>query len=127
MLSVTPAERDEIVHVLNRITFGPRPGDVEAVQKMGLHNYIEQQLHPESINDSAVEQEVAGFQLLQMSPEELTQMFQGERKKALAKQKALAAANGPTQTPPAALTAVAGDNPDPESNRAAPHAGCGWR
>ena len=48
-------DRDEIVHVLNRITFGPCPGDVEAVQKMGLHNYIERQLHPETIDDSAVD------------------------------------------------------------------------
>jgi hypothetical protein len=50
----SPSDHDEIVHVLNRITFGPRPGDVEAVEKMGLHNYIEQQLHPETIDDSAV-------------------------------------------------------------------------
>ncbi len=87
------ADRDEIVHVLNRMTFGPRPGDVEAVQKMGLHNYIEQQLHPESITDSLVEQQVAGFELLQMSPEQLSQLFLDERKKFLKKQKQLAAAN----------------------------------
>ena len=89
-----PSERDEIVHVLNRITFGPRPGDVEAVQKMGLHNYIEQQLHPETIDDSAVEQEVAGFDLLQMSATQLSQLFEEERKNNLKKQKLLAANNG---------------------------------
>jgi len=89
-----PSERDEIVHVLNRITFGPRPGDVEAVQKMGLHNYIEQQLHPETIDDSAVEQEVAGFDLLQMSATQLAQLFEEERKNNLKKQKLLAANNG---------------------------------
>src|SRR5476649_2387315 len=82
--SGVPADRDEIVHVLNRITFGPRPGDVEAVQKMGLRNYIEQQLHPETIDDSAVEQQVAGFDLLQMSAQQLTQLYLDERKKALA-------------------------------------------
>src|SRR5476649_152484 len=79
-MSGVPADRDKIVHVLNRITFGPRPGDVEAVQKMGLHNYIEQQLHPETINDSVVDQQVAGFDLLQMSSQQLTQLFQEERK-----------------------------------------------
>src|SRR5476649_1285346 len=88
-----PANRDEIVHVLNRITFGPRPGDVEAVEKMGLHNYIEQQLHPETIDDSVVEQQVAGFDLLQMSSQQLTHLFQEERKNALKKQKLLAANN----------------------------------
>jgi uncharacterized protein (DUF1800 family) len=89
-----PSDRDEIVHVLNRITFGPRPGDVEAVEQMGLHNYIEQQLHPERINDSAVEREVAKFELLQMSPQELSNLFLDERKNMLAKQQQkLAAAN----------------------------------
>ena len=87
------SDRNEIVHVLNRITFGPRPGDVEAVQKMGLRNYIEQQLHPETIDDSAVEQQLAGFDILQMSAQQLNQMFEEERKNNLKKQKLLAAAN----------------------------------
>jgi uncharacterized protein (DUF1800 family) len=101
-LSSMPADRDEIVHVLNRITFGPRPGDVELVQKMGLHNFIEQQLHPETIDDSAVEQEVAGFELLQMSPPQLSAMFYDEAKKNLKKLKALASASPtPGQTPQA--------------------------
>ena len=56
-----PSNRDEIVHVLNRITYGPRVGDVEAVEKMGLQAYIQQQLHPESIDDSAVEQQLGRF------------------------------------------------------------------
>jgi uncharacterized protein (DUF1800 family) len=98
-LSSVSANRDEIVHVLNRITFGPRPGDVEAVQKMGLRNYIEQQLHPETIDDSAVEQQLASFDLLQMSAQQLTDMFLGERKKALKKQKELAAAQASNGEP----------------------------
>src|ERR1700748_329352 len=84
-------EHDEIVHVLNRITFGPRPGDVEKVEKMGLSNYIQQQLHPETIDDSAVEQQVSQFELWQMSSQELSQLFLEERKQNLEKQKRLAA------------------------------------
>ena len=44
-----PAEDDEarIVHALNRLTFGPRPGDVEAVRRIGLEEWISRQLHPE--------------------------------------------------------------------------------
>jgi len=91
------SERDEIIHVLNRITFGPRPGDVDAVEKMGLRNYIERQLHPETIDDSAVEQQLAGFELLQMSPQQLSQLFYTERANAQARQKQLAAANGTAQ------------------------------
>ncbi len=88
-----PGDRDAIVHVLNRVTFGPRPGDVEAVQKVGLHNYIEQQLHPETIDDSAVEQQLAGFDILQMSAQQLSELFQNERKNALKKLKLLATNN----------------------------------
>src|SRR5277367_6008009 len=88
-----PSDREAIIHVLNRITFGPRPGDVEAVEKMGLHAYVEQQLHPETIDDSAVEQQVAVFDLLQKSPQELTDLFLEEKKEQEAKKKALLAAN----------------------------------
>ena len=90
-LAGSPSDRAEIVHVLNRITFGPRPGDVEAVERIGLSNYIKRQLHPESIDDSAVDQAVAGFDLLQMSPQELTSLFLNERMALLKKQKLLAA------------------------------------
>ena len=106
------SDRNEIVHVLNRITFGPRPGDVEAVQKMGLHNYIERQLHPETIDDSAVEQQLAGFDILQMSPQQLSQLFQEERKNLLKKQKLLAAANG-GQPPAQNQGEIAAPSPPP--------------
>jgi len=42
-----------ITHVLNRLTFGPRPGDVDRVRAIGLTSWIDQQLHPERIDDSA--------------------------------------------------------------------------
>ena len=38
-----------IEHVLNRLAFGPRPGDVAAVRRIGVHAWIDQQLHPERI------------------------------------------------------------------------------
>jgi uncharacterized protein (DUF1800 family) len=45
-----------ILHALNRLTFGPRPGDIEAVQKMGLSKWIDLQLHPERVpRDQALE------------------------------------------------------------------------
>ncbi len=48
-----PADQ-RIVHALNRLTFGPRPGDVEEVRRIGLEKWIGMQLHPESIPESAV-------------------------------------------------------------------------
>ena len=50
-----PQSRDEatITHALNRLTFGPRAGDVDKVRAMGLAAWIDQQLHPERIDDAA--------------------------------------------------------------------------
>ncbi|PYT16390.1 MAG: DUF1800 domain-containing protein [Acidobacteria bacterium] len=39
----------QVLHALDRLTFGPRPGEVEAVRKMGLKKWIDAQLHPERI------------------------------------------------------------------------------
>lgn len=36
-------------HVLNRLAYGPKPGDIERVSRMGVQAYIDSQLHPESI------------------------------------------------------------------------------
>ena len=45
-----------ILHALNRLTFGPRPGDIEAVKKIGLKQWIDLQLHPERLpTDEALE------------------------------------------------------------------------
>jgi uncharacterized protein (DUF1800 family) len=46
----------QVRHVLNRLAFGPRPGDYERVRAMGVDAWIEQQLHPERIADPAVSQ-----------------------------------------------------------------------
>jgi uncharacterized protein (DUF1800 family) len=42
-----------ILHVLNRLTFGPRPGDVGVVKRMGVEKWIDLQLHPERISQPA--------------------------------------------------------------------------
>src|ERR1700753_4079518 len=50
---VTPlTSQEKTLHALNRLTFGPRPGEEQAVARMGLEKWFEQQLHPESIDDS---------------------------------------------------------------------------
>ena len=51
----SPESRDDatLTHVLNRLTFGPRPGDVDKVRAMGLASWIDQQLHPERVDDAA--------------------------------------------------------------------------
>ena len=104
----SPSEEAEIVHVLNRITFGPRPGDVEAVEKMGLQNFIRQQLHPETIDDSAVESELQQFDILQLSTEQLTAIYKDERKKFIEKAREQAAAESKAGTPGAPPTTEGG-------------------
>ena len=46
---------DTISHVLNRVTFGARTGDVDLVRSMGLAAWLDQQLHPSRIDDRAAE------------------------------------------------------------------------
>jgi uncharacterized protein (DUF1800 family) len=50
-----PDETVTIAHALNRLTFGPRPGEVERVRKVGLNAWLDQQLHPDRIDDHAVD------------------------------------------------------------------------
>jgi uncharacterized protein (DUF1800 family) len=64
-----------VTHVLNRIAFGPRPGDVERVQAMGLAAYIEEQLHPERLADAALSERLAGFETLGMSSRDLAEQY----------------------------------------------------
>ena len=64
-----------IVHVLNRIGFGPRPGDVDRVRAAGLEGYIEQQLQPSKIDDSAIEARLASFETLTKSSRAIAQGY----------------------------------------------------
>src|SRR5262252_9443045 len=53
-LPITELSADEaILHALNRLAYGPRPGDIERVRQTGLAKWIEQQLNPNSIDDKA--------------------------------------------------------------------------
>jgi len=47
-------EDEAILAALNRLGFGPRPGDLDRVKEIGLQKWVDQQLHPESIDDSGV-------------------------------------------------------------------------
>jgi uncharacterized protein (DUF1800 family) len=60
-----------ILHALNRFTFGPRPGDLDAVRTMGLDKWFDQQLHPAAINESDLKSRLAEFPAMQWNPEEL--------------------------------------------------------
>jgi len=63
------------LHALNRLTFGPRPGDYERVTKMGVDKWIDLQLHPEKIDDSALDARLDSFRTLRMSTQEIVENF----------------------------------------------------
>jgi uncharacterized protein (DUF1800 family) len=65
-----------VAHVLNRLAFGPRPGEVEQVRAMGVDKWVEQQLHPEKIDDSALEARIAPYRTLKMDSKQLVENFQ---------------------------------------------------
>src|SRR5947209_18003036 len=64
-------EEQRILHVLTRLGFGARPGDVERVLAMGIDKYIDLQLHPEKIDDAVAEAKVKNLDALQLSTPEL--------------------------------------------------------
>jgi len=75
--SAVPAKADAktITHVLNRIGFGPRPGDVERVQEMGLTAYLDAQLHPDRVPNAAMDARLAEFETLAMDSRVLGEQF----------------------------------------------------
>lgn len=58
-------------HVLNRLGFGARPGDVERVKAMGLQKFIEQQLNGVSIDDAVAESKVKSLEVFGMTTSEV--------------------------------------------------------
>jgi len=73
--SVRLTEDQRILHVLNRLGFGARPGDLERVKAMGLESYISQQLNPEKISDAASEAKVKDLAVLKMTTAELYEKY----------------------------------------------------
>ena len=63
------------MHALDRLTFGPRPGDVENVTAMGVEKWIDLQLHPEKIDNTAMQERLAQYRTLQMSAREMVLNF----------------------------------------------------
>jgi len=75
-LPITELTEDQAVtHALNRLGYGPRPGDIENIKRMGLEKWIDQQLDPDSIDDSALNARLERYPTLKMSSKELLENF----------------------------------------------------
>jgi uncharacterized protein (DUF1800 family) len=93
-----PNDRSTIEHLTNRIAFGPRPGDVERIEKLGVQTYIEQQLHPERIPDPAMEDRLSELGTLELSAREIFDRFERPLLEArrIRRQQAASAPTAPT-------------------------------
>ncbi len=75
--SAVPAHPDDktIVHVLNRIGFGPAPADVERIRHLGLARYIDQQLDPGSIPNADLATRLGPLLTLNLSTKQLAERY----------------------------------------------------
>jgi uncharacterized protein (DUF1800 family) len=76
-LPITELTEDQaVLHALNRLAYGPRPGEVERIRQMGLERWVDQQLQPENLDDSALDERLnEKYATLRMSPRELAANF----------------------------------------------------
>jgi uncharacterized protein (DUF1800 family) len=73
--NITGAQRT--LHALNRLAFGPRPGDIGAVKSIGVDRYLARQLDPQSIPEPVeLTNRIASLRMLRMTPVELFIEFQ---------------------------------------------------
>jgi uncharacterized protein (DUF1800 family) len=72
-------QEKRVVHALNRLAFGPRPGEVEHVMAIGVDKWIDQQLHPEKIDDSALDARLSAFPTLRMNTRQIVENFPSEQ------------------------------------------------
>ena len=72
----TPLSEDErILHVLDRFTYGPRPGDLERVKAMGLAAWVTQQMQPKAIDDSALDARLADYPAMALPLGQMMAMY----------------------------------------------------
>ena len=65
------SDDQKILHVLNRLGFGARPGDIAKIKSIGLQKYIEQQLNPNSAEKPEITAKLKNFEVLKMSTDEI--------------------------------------------------------
>lgn len=76
VVSTSPlSDRQQVLHTLNRLGYGPRPGEVARVQQMGLATWITRQLHPDTIPDEVIVPLLHGYPTLDKSTSDLLKTF----------------------------------------------------
>lgn len=75
--AAVPSTDEAITHALNRLTFGPRAGEVARVKAMGLQNWIDQQLNPSQIDDAALTARLARLETLTLDSQTIQREYSG--------------------------------------------------
>jgi uncharacterized protein (DUF1800 family) len=71
-----PITQDQrLLMVLDRFTYGPRPGDLAKIRTLGVGGWFAQQLDPQKIDDSALDARLANYPAIQMPLEKLLEMY----------------------------------------------------
>jgi uncharacterized protein (DUF1800 family) len=68
-------QEQQAIHLLDRATFGPRPGEIERVAKLGWQKFLDEQLYPERINDQALEQKLKNIPSQTLSNTDLARTY----------------------------------------------------
>ncbi len=76
-IQAAAADDAAIIHALNRLTYGPRPGDVERVKAMGLQKWIDTQLAPARIDDRALDARLQRLETLNLDSETIQREYAG--------------------------------------------------
>ncbi|HKC13680.1 MAG TPA: DUF1800 domain-containing protein [Vicinamibacteria bacterium] len=89
-LGAAPADEATVVHVLNRLGYGPRPRDLETIRVVGVKKWIEEQLRPEGVPDRAMAARLAPLKTIGLSTKELLKGYEipPEARQAAAKARA---------------------------------------
>jgi uncharacterized protein (DUF1800 family) len=72
----TPLTQEQkVVHLLNRTGFGPTRQEIQKVNRMGMHAYLDEQLHPERISNASLEEKLAGLKTMRLTSRELIELY----------------------------------------------------
>jgi uncharacterized protein (DUF1800 family) len=74
-ISAATADEAAILHALNRLTYGPRPGDVDRVKAMGLQKWIDLQLTPARIDTSALDARLSRLETLTLDSQTIQREY----------------------------------------------------
>jgi len=70
---------EKLLQVLNRFTYGPRPGDLEHIRAIGLQAWFNEQFAPKTIDDSALDRRLADYSAIQLPLKKLMEMYPNQQ------------------------------------------------